>query len=180
MTHILKDNLLLEKYEIGREFLDVEILKKIQFKDNLDILEIGAFSGRLLKKIKAIQPNVNIFGVDIDYEATEYCKKLLPDGQFFNCDFITFASDKRFDYIIASQVLEHCINPTVFIFTILEYLKIGGTCIITVPNAKTDRCKEHCNFWTQQSFVDFFADRGIIAEVAIFDNKYNMITTFNK
>jgi SAM-dependent methyltransferase len=58
----------------------------------------------------------------------------LPDG---GGDFITaFFKEQEFDFIHASQVLEHALNPVRMLFSWLKCLKPGGYIVATVPDWK--------------------------------------------
>jgi 2-polyprenyl-3-methyl-5-hydroxy-6-metoxy-1,4-benzoquinol methylase len=52
-----------------------------------------------------------------------------------------------FDYIIASEIIEHVIDPAAFVQNLMRILKPGGTLIITTPYKEKIRYSlcVHCN-----------------------------------
>jgi SAM-dependent methyltransferase len=62
-------------------------------------------------------------------------------------DFLAWDSSQRFDAIWACHVLEHQVNPGLFLKACRERLKPGGVLAVTVPPAKHDIVGGHVTLW---------------------------------
>jgi len=62
-------------------------------------------------------------------------------------DFNNVATDKLYDCIWCSHVLEHQLNPNFFLTKIFHTLKDGGVLAITVPPAKHEIVGGHVTLW---------------------------------
>jgi len=95
-----------------------------------NVLEIGGGQGRLAEKTLSKNPDINwtIVEPNPTYKG-KYKIKLIP--AFFDSNF---KSDKKYDTIVFSQVLEHAYDPMSFIENIASFLEIGGRLIFAFPN----------------------------------------------
>ena len=102
------------------------IIKYIKGKDILDIGSVGQTSAYNLWDILEKHAG-KLAGID-----TEPCNKQnVIYGNMENYDF-----NKRFDVIVAGDVIEHVNNQGLFLQNIKRHLKRGGYFILTTPNAK--------------------------------------------
>ena len=62
-------------------------------------------------------------------------------------DFNNVATDKLYDCIWCSHVLEHQLNPNFFLTKIFHTLKDGGVLAVTVPPAKHEIVGGHVTLW---------------------------------
>jgi len=62
-------------------------------------------------------------------------------------DFNNVATDKLYDCIWCSHVLEHQLNPNIFLTKIFHTLKDDGVLAITVPPAKHEIVGGHVTLW---------------------------------
>jgi SAM-dependent methyltransferase len=62
-------------------------------------------------------------------------------------DFNNVATDKLYDCIWCSHVLEHQLNPNFFLTKIFHTLKDGGVFAVTVPPAKHEIVGGHVTLW---------------------------------
>ena len=90
-----------------------------------------------------------VIGIDINKEAIKYCKQngvenIIYGNMLSNkkaeIDYIHTAiqmpSRKKWDYLVAGEILEHVDNPVAFLKSINEkYSDSIDRCMITVPNA---------------------------------------------
>ncbi len=97
------------------------------------ILEIGCAVGGLAQFIRSEIPNVSYSGLELDYQAVEYCKKTYPGSKFYCQSLEEFNSHKKFDFVIGLEVLEHLKNPEECIIKIHQVLKSSGCFIGTSP-----------------------------------------------
>lgn len=99
------------------------------------ILDLGCGSGINGKIIRSINPNIEIYGVDIIYLSD------LPD--YYNFTKVDIEKevldypDNFFDSIIFTHVIEHLHNPLTLSKEINRVLKKNGTIYIEAPNWTT-------------------------------------------
>jgi len=112
----------------SKEILQYQKLKKIA---NVNVLDIGCGSGKLL--IALSNYNFKLFGIDIDPEPIKVLKEnynIDGDAVFFS----NFSTDKKFDIIFAYHFLEHVSDPTLTLQKMKNLLKPGGLLFLRVPN----------------------------------------------
>lgn len=95
----------------------------------LKILEVGCGYGYTTYAIK--QMGFDVLGIDISKNAISFARKQFGD----NFKAIDIDSVKEsFDFILATEVIEHVSNPQVFLSQLKKRLKREGTILITTPN----------------------------------------------
>jgi len=119
--------------------LPVWIKNEILNKD-LKILDYGCGFGQTLQAL-ARGGYKNIFGVDIEKNAIEYCTANSLDVRELNLDNLQNPFGFKFDIIILSHVIEHIpkeeiINKLSFIKN--DFLVENGKLLIAVPNAQSN------------------------------------------
>jgi len=108
----MKNNYVALCYRHILQNLLMEIIKNITPSKHLRILDLGCGPCFDLKFLADNLREVDITGVDLAETETfiEYCKKLLPEGQFFNIDIIKFlqSTSQTWDIIISNfGVINH-------------------------------------------------------------------------
>lgn len=105
------------------------VIKK--FKTPKRILEIGCGEGYLSFALK--NEGHSVTGIDISREAIFSAKKKF--GNFFhNKDIKDLSNFEKYDVIIATEVIEHLINPKEFLQDCKKHLSKKGIIILTTPN----------------------------------------------
>lgn len=74
-------------------------------------------------------------GYDISKEAIDECRKRYPHIKFLRTN-VPMKFEKKYDAIIASEVLEHVMDVELFIETLCENLNRPGLTLLTTPNVK--------------------------------------------
>jgi len=126
-------------------------IKKELNDRNARILDYGCGFGQYLKALRE-EGYFNIYGVDVEESAIEYCikkklnvKKINPDGPANPYDF-------KFDYVICLHVLEH-IPKDGMIDTLVrirnDFLSEGGVLLVAVPNAQSNTN----SYWAYEDFT---------------------------
>jgi len=172
-----------ERYHYDRTYEELinNIQQHINKKNIYDsfVLDIGCGLGNCLKHLKNIGFK-NLFG-------TEWDASLNISGvEIFNGDFLDFDSSLKFDVILVNNVLEHVINPEIFIAKVWSLLKNNGILRVQVPNdisfiqykllqinekAFTFFCPpEHIQYFDFTSLHNFLEQNGF--------NVYKTTTTF--
>lgn len=110
-------------------------------KKSLKILEVGCSYGYLSYAIKKM--GHDILGIDISEKAIEFARSNF--GRYYKSTSMEkFNSSKKFDVIIAIEILEHLKDPKMFLRKCKKHLKKNGKIIIATPN-KNSRLKNP--FW---------------------------------
>ena len=113
-----------------------------QISENSTVLDIGCASGILgyvLNKYK----HCEVDGIEYDKKAFEVAKKYGFYNDVMNFSITDVDSDeykkfiksnKKYDYIVFADVLEHLVNPYDAIYNVSKLLKKNGKIIVSVPN----------------------------------------------
>jgi methionine biosynthesis protein MetW len=173
--------------ELPRQKL--ELISGIVDKEST-VLEIGCGDGTLLHELiekKAIRAK----GVDISQKALNLAKAKGIEVKRADVTNSTFSLSETFDYIIASEVLEHLSNPEEVMLKFKD--KFRKYLIITLPNSGfiAERLRllfgrapkqwafhpsEHLHYWTPRDFIFWCRQLGFRVEnsYGLFDNYYDL------
>lgn len=100
---------------------------------NSKILDIGCSSGLLMEDLsKNNFINSNLYGIDISNEAINHCKNKGFKNTFV-MDAQNITLNKKFDFIIASDCLEHLKNDEKALKNWSELLEEHGKLLVFVP-----------------------------------------------
>ena len=138
----------------GRRDLLLSFLRGVP--KNARILEIGCSGGEFLGELEQAGYN-KVYGVDISKQAAEKAagKKL----RVFCCDAVSLPFEEGFfDFIIASDVLEHIKEDEKALLEWRRVLKPGGIGVITVPAFQFlyschDVTNEHYRRYSKSAFI---------------------------
>jgi 2-polyprenyl-3-methyl-5-hydroxy-6-metoxy-1,4-benzoquinol methylase len=101
------------------------------------VLEVGCGGGSLGAAIKELG-EAKVYGTDISPAAVEEAKKHVDGAWTMDLEHPELwpkeISEKRFDVIILSEVLEHLFYPEKVLRNLAPLLAEGGRLVITVPN----------------------------------------------
>lgn len=96
---------------------------------NKKLLEIGPGYGYFLKNLPA---TVSYEGVEVSKEAVNFIKKekiKVKEGDFLNINL-----NRKYDFIVAFDVIEHQTDLKKFLIKVFDHLDSGGIFIITTPD----------------------------------------------
>jgi SAM-dependent methyltransferase len=107
-------------------------------KDGCHILDAGCGFGRHAFFIARRFPNIAIMGVDLDGNNISICNRIRGEKGFDNvrfqaCDLRYLNSNKRFDLIICSDVLEYIREDNIVLANFRNSLTEGGRLILHTP-----------------------------------------------
>jgi len=106
-----------------------------------DVLDIGCGIGHLTRFIKAMRPHLRVWGTDCSQVAVRRASEFDKRIKYFYSKPNKIDIDKKFDVIIASEVLEHIENDEEFLMEIKKYLKPDGVVVLTTPIAPPGKQK---------------------------------------
>lgn len=100
---------------------------------NKSILDVGCSEGYFGSKLK--KKGAKVIGVDISKSAIKIAKQVLNEVRLvdLNDGKLPF-QDRTFDIIVASEVIEHLIQPQKILNELARVVKKEGMVIITTPN----------------------------------------------
>jgi 2-polyprenyl-3-methyl-5-hydroxy-6-metoxy-1,4-benzoquinol methylase len=151
-------------------FYGVDNIAHKYVKGGAEVLDIGSASGLSLIEIK--QLGAAAYGVEPDPEAQKLAKKLKLNVHMGTLKINTY-SKKKFDYITASQVIEHELDPESFLKIAKSKLSENGKIILAFPNTDSiyrrffDKrwinwhVPYHCNFFSIHSINLLAANCGL-------------------
>lgn len=97
------------------------------------VLDVGCGSGKTIRLVRAMRPDVTISGMDISDVGA-----LLPEGVAFTQgsveDLGALYGAERFDAVICQHVIEHLVYPMGLMEGIRTILRPRGTLFIETPN----------------------------------------------
>lgn len=119
---------------INPEMSHNKILARI--KENSIVLEFGPASGAMTKVLTQ-EMNCVVSIVEKDKECFQEVMEFVEDGICEDIENFTWTKKFKknyFDYIILADVLEHLKEPEKVLVTSKQFLKQGGSVLISVPN----------------------------------------------
>ncbi len=124
------------------------------------ILEIGCGSGEFLEMCRE-SGFENVSGIEFNERALSLCRQKGLDVTDQRIEDIA-ASDERYDFVCAFQVLEHVPDPVGFLRDASQALSKGGKLIVCTPNAGSFLCRfqwnlldlppHHMSRWDESSY----------------------------
>lgn len=157
----------------GRRHFITQFLKK--YPRDIKILDVGCSSGLLLQDLNQIGfSKSNLFGVDISDKAINICQKngfkntFVMDGQ-------TPVLNINFDFIVASDCLEHLKDDDLALKNWYKLLKENGTALIFVPAymflwSDHDEVNQHYRRYTKKQLTQKLKSNGFIIKQSGFWN----------
>jgi len=131
----------INKYGNLRSGLALQTLLKYYKFDT--ILDIGSGAGDHARIFKDAGKNVTT----IDYGLSKYYNKRRNNYKNIFSDYNSYSFESQFDCIWASHILEHQINPGIFLKKIHNDLKERGILSITIPPLKDQIVGGHVTLW---------------------------------
>lgn len=126
--------------------------------DDSRVIELGCGPGWLLSRIKTKRPNCEVTGVDFSQRAIT---KLKEDERIkaIKADFTkkSVGEDNSYNYVIASEVLEHLEKPGRLVKEMARLLVDGGMAILTAPYEDHIPSAEHLWEFTTDDIKEMFS-----------------------
>lgn len=122
-----KSNLPISYYLIRKSILNA--VAELKLRINGRVLDLGC---GIMPYKEFLKKDKDIDYIGIDIEPTEYHNTVKPDF-YWDGETIPFDNDS-FDFVIATEFLEHYFDTSHILKEIQRVLKPGGTFFFTVPN----------------------------------------------
>ena len=157
------------------KFITSRFLNKISFLLNsinaysLFGIDVGVGEGHMLYYLYKNKIINKIVGIDLDEERINFAKKHYPVCNYKVMDIYNLRhKNQRFDYIIATEILEHLPDPESALVNIQEVANANAYIIISVPFEpyfqignflrgkywkRLGKTPTHLNFWTKKTFL---------------------------
>ena len=109
------------------------LAERLGVKDGDAILDVACGLGGWLHLCAALGASVS--GVDLSSKAIEYCKRVLPEGEFHAQPAETLPfEDKQFDFVTCLGSLEHFVEPENALREMRRVAKPNAKFVLLVPN----------------------------------------------
>ncbi|MFH1626574.1 MAG: class I SAM-dependent methyltransferase [bacterium] len=110
----------------------IKAINDSNIKKKAKILEVGSGLGYLTYSLN--KAGYDCEGIDYSDTATNFANNFFGN-KYFQGTIETFSenNEEKYDVVIATEVIEHIIDPNSFIKSTLKVLKSGGTLIFTTP-----------------------------------------------
>jgi SAM-dependent methyltransferase len=117
---------------VGRRRLFARELARAGLNSGSCVLDVGAGTGANLRLLRHLHVN-NVVGLDNNELAVQYCvSKGLGDVRLGDICALQF-DDRSFDFILATDVIEHVDRDSIALRELVRVLKGGGKALLAVP-----------------------------------------------
>ncbi|MCJ7653941.1 MAG: class I SAM-dependent methyltransferase [Dehalococcoidia bacterium] len=148
----VQDNAMLETFIKSSDYSSPSYIKKLKFifsaicnyarsknkaVKNLEILECGCGTGGITLPLASLGCHVTAF--DVDSSALSVISKRIQEEKLNNVIVIeanggSFDDGRTYDLVVASEVLEHVVDPEEFVQRIRARVNSGSWLVVTIPN----------------------------------------------
>lgn len=160
------------RLDSGEELIPSDVMPFLQ-DDSLTICEIGCGNGGNL--LKFIDKGFSVTGVEPDPVARDTAKKAVVNVFDGTAEELPDAVLKnKYDVVLMSHVLEHCLDINAAVLNAKKILKKGGVFMVETPNCNSHGFKDyqgewpwsdiprHLNFFTPMSLNSILTKHGFI------------------
>lgn len=176
----------IHRLALGR-FYDA-MAKEIGILNPESVLDFGCGEGFLVDQLAERNVTLaNYCGVDLREDALTAARTRHADVEFVNANIFDWPNDERqFDLVIASEVMEHLIEPETFLPRLASLAK--SHVLLTVPHEpwfqisnlvrgrdfiRLGNHPEHINHWNLKTFQDFVSnDLKVVKAFTVFPFVY--------
>ncbi len=157
----------------------LKLISKVRKKTN--IAEVGCGDGKISLEIAKMLPSSSVEGYDLAGQAIQFAKSYsyhLPNCSFHEKDFKN--SDKKYDLILAVEVLEHIPDNEInsFCNTISKKLNNDGNFIISVPSTNLPLNKKHYRHYNIEILKRQIGNDFVIKEYFYVHNENSLLYKF--
>lgn len=142
--------------EVDKKFIDSiyhDVISICSIDERCLVADYGCGTGVLVSKLKNDFPKIEIIGYDFSESKIRRCRSFYDVGpECFSRGSVYDPISRKFDVIIATEVLEHLEYPTIAVKNLLSALNTSGRLFLTVPDGRTDTYHGHIHFWSPESW----------------------------
>jgi len=162
------------------------VASMIQEKHHLRVLDVGCGEGGLGMLLREkYNGKINLVGIDISKKVLEIASPYYDETICMNVeveDISEKLKNRKFDYTVIVEVLEHLFRPEIVLKQLKNLLKRDGCMLVSFPNfafwknrisllrgkfpsdAHLYNSSEHLHYWTFYSFKNFLTENGFQIE----------------
>jgi len=179
-----------EDHEKAAHLADVDLSRISYFERRLDLveevlsysrsgrlLEIGSGSGSLLRIAR--DRGWDAEGVELSGRMADISRQEAPDIRVRQADFVELQFEATYDAIVALDVLEHLVSPSLMLRKARSILNPGGVLLIQTPNAGSLRrriLKDRWNMLIPEYHFHLFNENGLTSLLKA--NEFEIISSF--
>lgn len=132
---------------VKEDFRGQRVFEKLKNKKYNSVLDVGAGKLEAAKKFYSLGKTIDI----VDFENSYYLNLADTDRHFINHfhqgDVIDLEFKKTYDLLWCSHVLEHQINPNIFLKKLHSLISEGGILALIIPPRKPFIVSGHVSMW---------------------------------
>lgn len=132
-----QENIIYRIKGLFESYLIKKSTKQFNKFDPINILDLGGGAGYFADICFRIFPNSRVTVNDFEVRNIEGSKSKSPQLKFVPCDLNSSFPSGKYDLIIAWNILEHVVDPFIFIAKCNEALTENGVLLIQTPNIRT-------------------------------------------
>ncbi|EKE20424.1 MAG: Methyltransferase type 11 [uncultured bacterium] len=140
LLEVIKDRSMIYQWDINlNNIYDARVIALNYIEKGSTVLDVGCACGDFGKALKR-EKDCIIYGMEYDNESIAVAKKTESFEDIYQLDLNNFNIDdysnleKKINYIVFGDVLEHVINPQKVLNAFKKLLKDDGYFIISLPN----------------------------------------------
>jgi SAM-dependent methyltransferase len=108
------------------------ILRDFDLRPGQHVLDLASGVGAMTEQLANCYPGIRLFGVDIQMQSLRLAQANHPIAAYAQVDGACLPfSDKTFDFVHCSWLLEHVHSPLTILREVYRVLKAGGQCQFT-------------------------------------------------
>jgi SAM-dependent methyltransferase len=113
-------------------FAVAESLRESGLKPGARILEVGCGLGYLTYALN--RSGFEIHGIDLSSHAVGLAKRIFGSELYTVSSLEEYGLEETYDCVVSTEVIEHVLDPDLFLRRISSLVKPGGHIILTTPN----------------------------------------------
>jgi trans-aconitate methyltransferase len=112
----------------AQEIVLADIFRGLEFAS---VLDVGCGTGRIGGLIRGLRPDATYTGIDVSPAVLRSAANRLPDGEFHETTLAAFRPGRKWDLVIASEVLMHI--PSADVSAAAQKLRsLSGRFVLTI------------------------------------------------
>jgi 2-polyprenyl-3-methyl-5-hydroxy-6-metoxy-1,4-benzoquinol methylase len=133
-------------------------------KKKINLLEVGASAGQFLVHIKDRTQNIN--AIELDKNCSEYITNQFGIKSDSNILSNSIFANETYDVVCSFQVMEHVLDPKLFLIDLKKSTKKGGLIFVEVPNLNDPllsvwNVKAYRKFFYHAAHLHYFTERSL-------------------